>query len=167
LDLTSLVTELSKQCNATSSGDLGRPEAMLTAQAHTLDAIFNHLAKRAANNIGHYPETVERYMRLALRAQGQCRATLETLATIKNPPMVIARQANVTSGPQQINNGVPRAREIQTEQSKLLEQTDGERLDLGAAGEAIGSDPAMATVGTSDRTEDQVNRPGISGGSGG
>ena len=43
-------------------------------------------------------------MRLALKAQGQCRATLETLATIKNPPVVFARQANIAQGPQQVNN---------------------------------------------------------------
>ena len=29
----------------------------------------------------------DRYMRLALKAQAQCRATLETLATVKNPPV--------------------------------------------------------------------------------
>jgi hypothetical protein len=34
-------------------------------------------------------------MRLALRAQGQCRATLETLAVMKSPPTVFARQANI------------------------------------------------------------------------
>jgi hypothetical protein len=43
-------------------------------------------------------------MRIALRAQSQCRATLETLGTIKNPPTVFVKQTNVTSGPQQINN---------------------------------------------------------------
>jgi hypothetical protein len=30
--------------------------------------------------------------------------TLETLATIKNPPVVFARQANIAQGPQQVNN---------------------------------------------------------------
>ena len=59
-------------------------------------------------------------LRLALKAQSQCRATVETLAEIKNPAVIYARQANVTTGPQQENNGVPsRAREIETEQSKL------------------------------------------------
>jgi hypothetical protein len=59
-------------------------------------------------------------MRIALRAQSQCRATLETLAAIKNPPIVYARQANITSGPQQVNNGVPaQAGENQIAQSKL------------------------------------------------
>jgi hypothetical protein len=61
-------------------------------------------------------------MRMALRAQSQCRATIETLAAIKNPPIVYARQANVTTGPQQINNSMAaptRAREIETEQTQL------------------------------------------------
>jgi hypothetical protein len=43
-------------------------------------------------------------MRMALKAQAQCRATLETLATIKNPSVVFARQANIAQGPQQANN---------------------------------------------------------------
>ena len=40
-----------------------------------------------------------RYMRLTLKAQGQRRATLETLAAIKNPTTMFARQANITQGP--------------------------------------------------------------------
>jgi hypothetical protein len=59
-------------------------------------------------------------MRLALKAQSQCRATVQTLAEIKHPAVIYARQPNVTSGPQQVNNGVlSRARETETEQSKL------------------------------------------------
>jgi hypothetical protein len=38
-------------------------------------------------------------MRLALKAQSQCRATLETLALINNVPVVFARQANVSRNP--------------------------------------------------------------------
>jgi hypothetical protein len=45
-------------------------------------------------------------MRLALKAQSQSRATVETLAAIKNPPVVYARQANFAAGHQQVNNGV-------------------------------------------------------------
>jgi hypothetical protein len=46
-------------------------------------------------------------MRMAMRAQNQCRMTLETLATIKNPPVVYAKQANINNGgQQQVNNGV-------------------------------------------------------------
>jgi len=48
----------------------------------------------------------EVHMRLALEAQNQCRMTLETLATIKNPPTVFARQANIAHRPQQVNNAM-------------------------------------------------------------
>ena len=41
-----------------------------------------------------------------LLAQSNCRATVEALAYMQNPPTVFARQANIASGPQQINNGV-------------------------------------------------------------
>jgi hypothetical protein len=75
---------------------------MLTAQAHTLDAIFNSLAQRAALNMGEYIQACETYLKLALRAQSQCRTTWEALATIKNPPVMgYVRQANIAHGPQQ------------------------------------------------------------------
>ena len=153
--LDDVVRELETQCAAAQRGDLSRPEALLTAQAHTLDAIFNKLARLAAANLTKCPDWGDRYLRLAMKAQSQCRATLETLATVKNPPIVIARQANIAHGHQQVNNGEPpRAWEIPSEQSKLLEAKDGEWLDTGAAGQAIGSDPAMATVGAIHRPED-------------
>lgn len=37
-------------------------------------------------------------------AKRRCRATLETLAVIKSPPSVFAKQANMANGPQQVNN---------------------------------------------------------------
>ena len=57
-------------------------------------------------NTGEYLDATDRYMRLALKAQAQCRATVETLAEIKNPPTLFARQANIAHGPQQVNNTV-------------------------------------------------------------
>ena len=46
---------------------------------------------------------------MALRAQNQCRMTLETIATIKNPSVVFAKQANIAAGHQQVNNGPAQA----------------------------------------------------------
>jgi hypothetical protein len=44
--------------------------------------------------MGEYLETVDRYMRLALKAQRQCRAMLKCLAETKNPaPLAIGKQA--------------------------------------------------------------------------
>ncbi|MEJ2178812.1 MAG: hypothetical protein P8Y12_13060 [Gammaproteobacteria bacterium] len=72
----------------------------------------------------------EVYMRVALRSQSQCRATLETLSTIKNHPVVFAKQANIAPGHQQVNNNLDsRTREIQNPENELLEQKAGKRLD--------------------------------------
>jgi len=159
MDLVGIATELRNQCSAVSNGKMERPEAMLTTQAHTLDAMFNGLTRLAYQNVFTHFDSAERLFRLALKAQTQSRATWETLAATRNPPVVFARQANVATGPQQINNNFEssthaRTRETQSEQNRLLEQTDGQRLDSGATGQAIGSDSAMATVGAFDRTED-------------
>jgi hypothetical protein len=51
----------------------------------TLNTIFTNLSHRAHLNQGQYLDATERHMRLALKVQGQCRATLATLATVKNP----------------------------------------------------------------------------------
>lgn len=78
---------------------------MLAIQAHTLDTMFNELARRSWTNVdGGYIEAGERYMRLALKAQSQCCTTIETLSEMKNPkPVAFVRQANIANGPQQVN----------------------------------------------------------------
>jgi len=48
LTVDALIAELRKQCDAASRNDLARADEVLVAQAHTLDAIFNQLAQRAA-----------------------------------------------------------------------------------------------------------------------
>ncbi len=159
LELSGLIDALTAQTKAVTDGDLGRGEAMLAVQAHTLDAVFNNLARRAIN--AEYMDNLDRYLKLALRAQSQCRATWETLATMKNPPMIgYVRQANIAHGHQQVNNAASpagdtsRPRENVDLQSKLLEENSGERLDIGAAGAAGRANPAMATLGEGDRTKD-------------
>jgi hypothetical protein len=160
LDINALIHELSQQADTVSSGDLKREEAMLTIQAHTLDTIFNELARRSAANVGEYMGAAEVYMRLALKAQTQCRATIETLAEIKNPkPVAFVRQANISNGPQQVNNGgttsaePSRGENSKNRQSELLEQSDGERLEFGAKGAAVGANTPLETVGAVYRAE--------------
>jgi len=159
-DLGGLIDSLREQTRASSDVDLKRAEAMLTTQAHALDAIFNNLARRAIN--AEYMDNLDRYLKLALRAQSQCRATWEALATIKNPPVMgYVRQANIAHGPQQVNNAsnapdaAPRAGEKPNLQNKLLEEKDGERLDPGTACTPGQADPTMATMGEVDRAEDR------------
>jgi hypothetical protein len=127
-------------------------------------AIFMNLARRAAANMGEHMSATESYMRLALKAQSQCRATLETLAVIKNPPTIFARQANINNGgQQQVVNGTQvtgggspapaPATETQPEQSKLLEASHGERLDFGAQGTAGGTHQELVPVGAVNRAD--------------
>ena len=158
LKLDHLISALVEQTEASNEGDMKRAEAMLTTQAHTLDAIFNNLASRAIR--AEYLSNLDTYLKLALRAQSQCRATWEALSAIKNPPVIgYVRQANIAHGPQQVNNAtlddMPRGRENQNLQNKLMEQKDGERLDIGTTGTAGQADPAMATLGEVDRAEDE------------
>ena len=101
------MVESGKRVNANNMTDV---EATLLSQATALNVMFGELSRRAAANLGEYLQASELYMRMAFRAQNQCRMTLETLSNIKNPPVVYAKQANIANGPQQINNGsVPRA----------------------------------------------------------
>ncbi|MDD5463172.1 MAG: hypothetical protein PHG00_16355 [Methylococcales bacterium] len=150
LAINTLVEALSGQVEAVNDGIMKQPEAMLTAQAHTLDALFNNLAMRAQSH--RELLQFEACLRLAFKAQSQCRATLETLAAIKNPPVVFAKQANFAQGPQQINNGT-HAGENKNHQNELLEQTHGERLDTRKKATASGINPAMATMEQVHRAE--------------
>jgi len=102
LDIFASITTLSKQIQEVKSGDLSCAEMTLAAQGNTLDLIFNGLVCKAANSqlISHF----ETYMRLALKAQSQCRTTYESLAEIKNPrPMAFIKQQNIGVN-QQVNN---------------------------------------------------------------
>jgi hypothetical protein len=149
-DLASLIEALAEQNRKVRDGSLSRAESLLMTQAQTLDAIFNELARRAAGNMGEYMNAMDRYLRLALKAQSQCRATLETLAALKNPPVIYAKQANIANGPQQVNNATSPARAGEKnviEPNELLEQQHEQRLDTGTPSAAIGADSSMATVG--------------------
>ena len=154
LDQSAIVDGIIEKSKAVISGDMSSSERMLVAQATTLNAICVDLFVRAHSNLGEYIGAAETFMKLALKAQNQCRMTLETLAAIKNPPVVYARQANFANGPQQVNNGVTsHAAKNENAPNELLEAKHdmGERLDGGAPGQAIGGDPAMAAVGAINR----------------
>lgn len=147
IDVPGLLATLRGHATAVNAGDLSRAEAMLMNQADALQALFVNLTERALRQ--QYHVHLEGLLKLALKAQSQCRATLETLATIKNPPVVYARQANVTTGPQQINNGVdqPRARENQNTPNQLLGAVYELRQDTRASGSAVKDDPPLEAVG--------------------
>jgi len=159
VDLSETFRALQAGGRAVQTGDLSGVESMLSSQIVALNTVFGEMARRAALNMGEYIDAADRYMRLALRAQSQCRATAETLAVIKQGPPIFARQANVAHGPQQVNNGAappdPRAGEnIHSNQPELLRAEDGERLDTGTARTASRSNPPVEAVGAKHRTKD-------------
>ena len=108
-----------------------------------------------------YLNQADAYLRLALKAQGQCRATWATLAAMKNPqPTTFVRQTNIAQGPQQVNNGSaalaapagsPR---IENSQNKLLELQNEPRLDFRTAGAPSAAYSRVEALGSLERSED-------------
>jgi hypothetical protein len=170
-DFGSLVTELSRHVEDVKAGNMNRPEMILLTQAQTLDVIFNSLAQRAAANVGQHMGTAETYLRMALKAQAQCRTTLETLAEIKAPRSTnfikqanIAQQQQVNNGSQVNNgnaqdqgNGTPahaHGKNINPNQTnEQLEDQHGKRLDARTTGKTVGINPQLETMGAIDRTK--------------
>lgn len=156
IDAPGMLEALRDQAAAVNGGDLSQAEAMLINQASALQALFVRLTERATEQT--LMPNYEGFMRLALRAQSQCRSTLETLATIKNPPPVaFVKQANIAAGPQQINNGVApetsRAGENENQQSKQSEVNHELLPDTRASSLAGGINPQMETLGKIDRAK--------------
>jgi hypothetical protein len=151
VDLPSAVTTLIEVTKRVKANDMSDVEATLVCQATTLNSMFCELSRRAAANMGEYIEASERYMRMALKAQNQCRMTLETLSTIKNPPVIYAKQANISNGPQQVNNH-PYAGENKNQPIKVLEQSHEKRMDVGTQSQSIEGHSELETVDAGHRT---------------
>lgn len=149
IDLGALVDCIEKQVDQVKEGDLQLIDQILLSQAHSLDAIANNLLRRAVKQ--EHMGNLETYTKLGLRAQSQCRATLETLVQLKKPPAELIRQTNIAQT-QQVNN-FP---EKEKTQSKILENNDHEPdkwLDTGAQKEAIRNDQDLEAVEARHRTK--------------
>ena len=135
IDTIALTVRVQALTEEACAGDLSNMEAMLAAQAITLDAIFHRLAGQAQLNIGQYANTVDTYLRLGLKAQAQCRSTIEALAAIKAPKQYIS-QTNVANL-MQVNNSQER-----------LEAQNGERMDFRAQTASGRDDQELAALET-------------------
>lgn len=162
-DLNGLMGEITRQVALVNGGDMSGPEAMLVAQSHALDLMFSALANKAAANMhaGHLGAT-EGYLRLALKAQSQCRTTIEALGELKHPrtPTFIKQQNNASQ--QQVNNGgdtrssthacAPACEEKNiTPTNELLSEGHHAGMDTRGAGATIGVNPELEAVGAVDR----------------
>lgn len=122
-DLGAMIEMLENSVQNVRKDDLSGLEAMLVGQATALQTIFTSLARKAAiqDRLPQY----QAYMSLALKAQAQSRATISALVDLKRPsqPAFIG-QANLTTGPQQVNNV------IQTLSQDLTEQNQPNQLSV-------------------------------------
>ncbi|MEO8329763.1 MAG: hypothetical protein ABI586_07165 [Candidatus Nanopelagicales bacterium] len=160
VSLTDMVASLRESGTAINRNDMAAAERMLYANVVSLNTIFGELARVSQANMFKNVDAADRYLRLALKAQAQARMTVETLATIKNPPVVFAKQANFAGGPQQVNNGglapvheALRVRKTRPAPNKLLESLDVKRLDARAKGTAGRANQVLAPVAALNRTE--------------
>ena len=157
IDITEAVEVMKEKSEKIIAGDLSELEATLAAQVITLNTIYNTLILRFAHSMGNSLKLTETYMRLALKAQSQCARTAEILAAMKNPPIVIAKQANIAQGHQQINNGnqyPAHAGKTKNSANELLSEDNHATLDTRGTIEAGGIDKELAAVETIDRSKD-------------
>ena len=117
---------------AAANGELAFASRMLAAQAITLDNIFTEMARRMALNMGEYLGATETYGRIAMKAQAQSRAALETLAKLHQPREQTVRHVHVNEGGQaviadQFHNHGGTAKSVES-----VKQSDA----TGAAGES-------------------------------
>jgi hypothetical protein len=99
LDIVDVVRE---SADAVAGGNPEYISRALTSQAYSLDATITELMHRAWANAGEYPEAFQRYMNLALKAQSNCRTTLEALAKIHQPREQVVRHVHVYEGGQAV-----------------------------------------------------------------
>lgn len=155
-DIADRLEQASSQVNGNSMNGL---EAMLTSQAIALDAVFSKLAftAHAVLHSGRLDQA-DKYLRLAMKAQSQSRATVETLANMKAPRAVaFVAQANIAHGHQQVNNPAPHAL-TQGEPSfvpnKLLTEADNEPMDTRGKGKAERDHSPVEALATVHRRKD-------------
>jgi hypothetical protein len=108
--------------------------------------MFTSLARRAKaqEKLLQY----ETHMQFALKAQNQCRATLQALVQLKQPSnTTFVKQANIAQGHQQVNN---LAEKNITPQNELLKDSYAE-LDTGTTTTPKGIDTTLEALGKINR----------------
>ena len=149
IDPVTMIKTLQAQAEAIHEGDLRQIESMLLNQAIALQTMFGELASNAANEKTLTGKQV--LTQLALRAQSGSRASLQTLAEVKNPRQVaIVKQTNFAHT-QQVNNGVPlssggKKSELTPNELFAEESYGSTKMDPGATPTAGRIDSAMATL---------------------
>lgn len=129
------------------AGNLAPMEEVLVTQAIMLNSIFcNFIAKGSglmgdpsfAKALPNYPKNL---VNLALKAQNQCRSTIEAINELKNPK-------TTTFVKNQLNN-------LQLELEQLTEEMEdnAKKLDGGTEAIAVGKDSKLETLEILHRSE--------------
>ena len=74
------------EADAVRDGVMTSAQATLVGQALALNAIFAELARRGAAALNRPGNAAEKYLRLAMKAQSQCRSTLNVLSDFAEGP---------------------------------------------------------------------------------
>ena len=141
-DLAAVLKRLGEMSTSSVGESSKEHEYLLSAQVIALDSIFNRLAIQAHASIGKHPKVVDVYLRLALKAQSQCRATAETLANLKSPRQYIS-QTNVAT-----------ALQVNIER-------DSHHVDTSTTGSNAASDPNVEALGEVHRATDVRGESGL------
>ena len=100
--LSEFAWSIKERADRATSGDLGDVSGLLMAQALSLDSIFTEYARIALVNVSSNTEASERYMRLAMKAQSNSRATLDALSKLHQPREQTVRHVHVNDGGQAV-----------------------------------------------------------------
>ena len=162
VSLVNISDGIKQQLAEVKSGDMTSIEAMLVAQANSLQIMFVSLGRKAISQTG-LPQYTAMF-NLALKAQAQSRATIQALTELKYPKQTnFVKQANIANGHQQINNNQAasdnvtnthapaHAKENLHPQNELLERQNNEWLDNAKTATPSATNQAMATVATQHR----------------
>jgi len=163
-----ILLEIQEKQARLAAGNLSDAENMLMAQAVALQGIFVSLATVAKDVLKEKNgiQSLQTILGLALRAQSGSRATLQALGDLKFPRQAtFIRQANVSNGNQQVNNGITHSRteEIEPTSANELSGSPHELLqNTRPSSTAIAGNPQLATVGKVHRAK--VRRRQVEGG---
>ena len=84
------------------SGNLDKLTDMLAAQALTLDCMFTEYSRRSLVNAGEHLPATEAYANLAIKAQANCRTTVEALVKTKRGATQTVKVVHVHEGAQAV-----------------------------------------------------------------
>lgn len=157
--LTDCAIELKRIGDAVVGGDVSDCERLLAAQVAALNWVFVAYAQRAAASVDRNVGDSETFLRQALRAQAQCRVTVETLHNMKHPRQVafvsqtnMGQNVQVNNGPAVTTADVPvRSGKAEFRDNKLLEANDGARVEPGTTGQAGRSDSTVVPLAAVNR----------------